>query len=401
VLAQVSESRGDPGGTRVALGQARMSTLRAVVLVVTGLLASACDRDAPASAAEPEPPHERPEPIEAKVRVRVEPASQAPLGDAGALTGIVEPYASVIVAAETSARVTGRAIERGDRVEADALLFELDGSRARIEYQRAQASVEARSTDVAQAERDRNRSATLHQREGISAAAHDRSVHASEAATSAEELARLSKRAAARGLRDAKIRAPFAGEIAEFHAELGDFVRPGSPVATLVDLSRVRLRVGLTAAELELVAVDDQLEVQFDDLGGRRFVATLRSISPLADPRTGTYAAELWLDNPDGKLRQGMIGRVELGDDADRRAGRSESLTILRAAVVRREAGFAVWVVEEVDGQTRVSARSLTLGRSGPERVAVLDGLKPGDRVVTDGMFALREGAAVSIETQH
>src|SRR5690606_3349020 len=116
------------------------------------------------------------------------PAAIAPLGDAGELTGIVEPHASVIVSAETNARVTARLIERGDRVQADQLLFELDGSRARIEYQRAQASVDARASDAAQAERERSRSATLHEREGISAAAHDRILHASEAAAAAEEL---------------------------------------------------------------------------------------------------------------------------------------------------------------------------------------------------------------------
>jgi len=361
-------------------------------LAIVGLLLTACDREPPDPV--PDPVSERPEPIEARVRVQVEAASTAPLDDAGELTGIVEPFASVIVAAETAARVTSRAIERGDRVEADQLLFTLDGSRAWIEYERAQASVEARRSDTTQAERERSRSATLHQREGISAAAHERSVHASEAAAAAEQLAAVSKRAAARGLRDAKIRAPFAGTIAELHAELGDFVRVGTPVATLVDLSRVRLRVGLTAAELDRVGIGDQLEVEFADLGGRRLTAELHSISPLSDPRTGTYATELWLDNPDQRLRQGMIGRLELGGDR----GRDDPLTIPRGAVVRRADGYSVWVVEELDGQPRVHARTLTLGRAGAERVAVLAGLAPGERVVTEGMFALREGAAVEVE---
>lgn len=362
------------------------------VLALAGLLVTACERQAPAAA--PEPASERPQAIEARVRVRVEAAESTPLDDAGELTGVVEPYASVIVAAETAARVTSRAIERGDAVEADALLYTLDGSRAWIEYERAQASVDARQSDTAQAERERNRSATLHQREGISAAAHDRSVHASEAAASAEQIAQLSKRAAARSLRDAKIRAPFAGTIAEFHVEIGDFVRVGTPVATLVDLSRVRLRVGLTAAELDRLSIGDPLDVEFADLGGRRLAAELHSISPLADPRTGLYTAELWLDNPDHKLRQGMIGRVSLGGDHDG----EQPLTIPRAAVVRRGSGYAVWVIEELDGQPRVRARALTLGRAGAERVAVLDGLASGERIVTDGMFALREGAAVEIE---
>lgn len=388
-LRRVAPSWGH--GTRVAL-RLLVTSSGSAVLLLLGLLTTACDREAPA--APPNAVSERPEPIEARVRVRIEQASSAPLGDAGELTGIVEPQASVIVSAETAARVTARLIERGDAVEAEQLLFELDGSRAWIEYERAQASVAARQSDTTQAERERSRSATLHEREGISAAAHDRTIHASEAAASAQELARLSKRAASRGLRDAKIRAPFAGTIAEFHAELGDFVRVGTPVATLVDLSRVRLRVGLTAAELELVSVGDRLDVEFTDLGGRRLSAELRSVSPLADPRTGTYAAELWLDNPEQKLRQGMIARVDLGADE----ARADQLTIPRAAVIRRDNGYAVWVVEDVDDQPRVRARKLTLGRSGADRVAVLDGLAAGERVVTEGMFALRQDAAVTIE---
>ena len=376
----------------------------ASALVLLGLAPlGGCDRSEPANAASPEGPP--PAPIEARVRVRIEAAEATPVGDAGELTGVVEPWAAVTVAAETSARVTRRAIERGDQVEADALLFALDGSRARIAYQQAEASVDARAKDLAQAERDLGRTSTLHQREGVSAAALDRSVHASEAAASATELAQINKRAAARGLRDAKILAPFAGEVAELHAEVGDFLRVGAPVATVVDRTRVRLRVGLTAAELDLVAVGDRFAVEFDDLGGRRLDAELRSVSPLADARTGTYAAELWLDNPQLELRQGMIGRVELGAATGVAEPSSPPLSIPRAAVVRRRDGYAVWVLEPVTtdatgptNERRVQPRAVTLGRTGPDRVAVLDGLAPGDEVVVDGMFALREGAAVVVE---
>lgn len=357
------------------------------------LLLFACD---PTPEVEASPPAEAPAPIEARVRVRVEAVQARALADAGELTGVVEPFARVVIKAETAARVQARHIERGDRVEADALLFTLDDSRARIEVRRAQATVAAREGDAAQAELERRRSATLHEREGISAAAHDRSRHAAESAAAAAQLAEISQRAAARSLRDARVRAPFAGLVAEFHVEHGDYVAPGTPVATLVDLSRVRLRVGLTAEELELVEIGARVPVSFSDLGGRTIEAELRSVSPLVDPRTGTYAAELWLDNADGRLRQGMLGRVAFG-----RAVQAESsapLTIPRAAVLRRGGDFAVWVIDPSNDPPRVSARTLVLGRADQDRVAVLDGLAPGERVVVEGVFALREGAAVDVE---
>jgi RND family efflux transporter MFP subunit len=354
---------------------------------------TACDATPTVEAAAPTEP---PEPIEARVRVQVEAARVQPLADIGELTGVVEPFASVVVKAETAARIEARHIERGEQVEAGALLYTLDDSRARIEYRRAKASIDARHSDVEQAKRELDRAGQLLAREGISAAAHDRTQAAANSASAAEELASLSARAASRGLRDARIQAPFNALVAEFHADLGDFVGPGTPVATLVDLSRVRLRVGLTAGELELAQIGAIVPVSFSELGGHTIEAELRSISPLIDPRTGTYAAELWLDNPDRKLRQGMLGRVELsraGLEAD------AQLTIPRAAVIRREGSFAVWVIAEHGEPARVEARTLLLGRAAGERVIVREGLRAGEQVVVEGVFALREGAAVVIES--
>jgi RND family efflux transporter MFP subunit len=372
-----------------------MSTRISLLFIPWIGLLLACDGTPTVEAAAPT---EAPEPIEARVRVRVEAARAEPLAELGELTGVVEPFASVVIKAETAARIEARHIERGAQVEPGALLYTLDGSRMRIEYQRAKASIGARHDDVEQAQRELDRAAQLLSREGISAAAHDRTQSAAKSAATAEQLAELSARAASRGLRDAKILAPFAGLVAEFHAELGDFVGPGSPVATLVDLSRVRLRVGLTASELELAQIGARVPVSFSELGGLTIEAELRSISPLVDPRTGTYAAELWLDNPEHELRQGMLGRVELG----RAGGKPDAqLTIPRAAVIRRAGSFAVWVIAEHEhgAPARVEARTLVLGRAAGERVIVREGLRPGEQVVVEGVFALREGAAVVIES--
>src|SRR5262245_30026132 len=110
---------------------------------------TACD---PTPSVEAAPPSEAPEPIEARVRVRVEAARVQPLAEVGELTGVVEPFASVVVKAEVAARIQARHIERGERVDAGALLYLLDDSRARIEYRRAKASVDARQNDVEQAQ---------------------------------------------------------------------------------------------------------------------------------------------------------------------------------------------------------------------------------------------------------
>jgi membrane fusion protein (multidrug efflux system) len=336
--------------------------------------------------------------IEPRVRVRAVEAERGRLDEIGDATGIVEPFALARVASETAGRVQARRVDRGSVVEEGTLLVELDASRARIQVRQADATLAARQSDREQAERERTRSDQLRQRESVSAAAYDRSAHLANSAAAAEDIALLGKRAAADALRDAKIAAPFAGTIADFHVEIGEFVGPGTPVVTLVDLTRVRLQVGVTAAEAGDLRVGDRLDVQFSELGGRTLSGELHSVSPLADPRSGTYTAELWLDNPEGLLRQGMIGRVSLRPtNARTDVPAFEPLLVPRAAVLRREGVFSVWVV--ADGHAE--AVEVALGRADDRRVEVLDGLAPGDWVVIDGGFALREGAAVELEQAH
>lgn len=372
----------------------RVTTL--VFLSLT-LAATACDS---AESAKPIPSAEPDAAaIEPRVRVRAVEAERGRLDELGDATGIVEPFALARVAAETSGRVKVRRVDRGSAVEEGTLLVELDASRAQIQVRQADATLSARQSDREQAERERLRSEQLRLRESVSSAAYDRSAHQATSAAAAESIAVLGKRAAADALRDAKITAPFAGTIADFHVELGEFVGPGTPVVTLVDLTRVRLNVGVTAAEATDLRVGDQLDIQFSELGGRTLSGELHSVSPLADPRSGTYTAELWLDNPDGLLRQGMIGRVGLhptNAPADTTAA-FEPLLVPRAAVLRRQGEFNVWVV--VDGHAH--ARKVALGRADDRRVEVLDGLAAGDWVVIEGGFALREDAAVDLEAAH
>ena len=372
----------------------RVPTL--LVLLSLTLALNACDS---AESAKPIPSAEPDAAaIEARVRVRAIEAERGRLDELGEATGVVEPFALARVAAETSGRVNVRRVDRGDAVEAGTLLVELDASRARIQVRQADATLSARQSDREQAELERKRSEQLRQRESVSIAAYDRTAHQASSAAAAEDLALLSKRAATDLLRDAKISAPFAGTIADFHVEIGEFVGPGSPVVTLVDLTRVRLHVGVTAAEASDLRVGDRLTVQFSELGGRTLSGELHSVSPLSDPRSGTYTAELWLDNPEGLLRQGMIGRVSLRpSDAVANASSFEPILIPRAAVLRREGEFAVWVVIEGHAQ----AREVALGRADDRRVEVLDGLAAGDWVVLEGGFALREGAPVDLEPAH
>jgi multidrug efflux pump subunit AcrA (membrane-fusion protein) len=112
----------------------------------------------------------------------------------------------------------------------------------------------------------------------------------------------------------------------------------------------------------------------------------------MADPKTGTYPVELWLDNAERRIREGMVGQLELPTPE------SASSVIAPRAAILRKGGLAVYVVEERDGQARAVARPVRTGRAQGDLIELLEGVDAGERVVVEGQFALVDGASVFVD---
>jgi len=172
-------------------------------------------------------------------------------------------------------------------------------------------------------------------------------------------------------------------------ADVGDYLSPGAPIAVLVDLSRARVRAGVTAAEARSLEEDVDVTVVFEDLGASEMRGTIRSVGRLAAPAPGTYTVEIWVDDPAGDLRDGMVASVLLPQ-----ATRDPQPVVPRAALIRRQGLISLFVIE--DGIAH--ARNVRVGRSNSELVEILEGVEVGDSVVVAGLFALRAGAPVRVE---
>ena len=198
---------------------------------------------------------------------------------------------------------------------------------------------------------------------------------------------------ARRNLADTRISAPFAGSVDSIAVDVGDFVSAGTPVAVLVDLARVRIMGSVTAGEAARLIPGTNARVTFRDLGGQIFEARLESVARVASPTDGTYAIELHMDDPTGRLRDGLVATVELPD-----ADASPRLVTRRAALLRRNGHPEVFVIEGEGTSAIAKSRRVRTGRSAGEWIEILDGLGEGERVVWDGHFALGDGIAVVID---
>jgi RND family efflux transporter MFP subunit len=329
---------------------------------------------------------------ETAVRVRVFPASAEALNDRVELTGVAAPLRKATVAAEVPGRITGRRVEVGKKVKKGAILYRIDGERIRIDLQQATVSKTARSTDMAFAETEMKRAEELVASRAAPEQALDQARYNMDRARDGLALAKAAEARANKALRDTKVRSPFAGRVSRYFAEEGDYVGPGAPLVTIVDLSQVRVTVGVTAKAAGRIEPGKIARVFFESLGGLERQARIASVAPALDPQNGTYPVELMVDNSDAEILSGMVARIAFGFDS------SNELVVPREAIVRIGGEPHLFVVQTKGDDKVALLRRVRLGAMSTGMVEVVSGIEDGDLVVMEGQFALRDGDRVSVE---
>ena len=189
-------------------------------------------------------------------------------------------------------------------------------------------------------------------------------------------------------LDDATIRAPFAGVAGVRNVNVGDYLAVGGPVVTVVDLDPLEITFRLPEKHRSRVSTGQPVAVRVDAAPNEVFAGTASFIAPQVDPETRTFQVKAAIRNPQGRLSPGMFARVELVTEVHENA-----VTVPWESVVQTENDAYVYVVEgEVARKVPVE-----LGQTTSEWAEVLGtGLVAGARVVLEGKFALRDGAAVT-----
>lgn len=302
--------------------------------------------------------------------------------------GSVDAFENVQVTARVAGVALGVHFKEGDAVKKDALLVEIEPERYQLAVASAKATLDRAEAARAEAERESERVAKL-QAEGI-ASSMDVSTWQTKLATArAEEAAaRAALGVASLNLREARLRAPFAGIIQTKTVQTGQYVQPGTVLATLIQREPLLLRFKVAdteAAQLTL-GMEARFKVKDDD---RTYKAKLTHIAGAAEPssRMVPVIAEI-LPGGEG-LRPGTFAEVTVPIDS------SENAVVAPQTAIRpSERGFLAYVVEGDVARERV----LSLGMRTPDGlVEVRRGLNAGEQLVVRGAEALKEGIKVRI----
>jgi membrane fusion protein (multidrug efflux system) len=191
------------------------------------------------------------------------------------------------------------------------------------------------------------------------------------------------------------IRAPFAGRLGIRQVNLGQYLDAGKPIVSLQSLAPIHADFSLPQQELARLSTGMKVRLHIDAYPGRNFEGALTAITPDLDQATRSIGLQATLDNHDQLLHPGMFAQVEVLLPEQKKV-----MVIPLTSVLSSPYGDSVYVIEsnsEGNGKTEttVKQRFVRLGPARGDFLSVESGLKPDDRIVSSGLFKLRNGMAV------
>jgi RND family efflux transporter MFP subunit len=197
-------------------------------------------------------------------------------------------------------------------------------------------------------------------------------------------------------LQDTSLKSPLTGVVLKKSIEKGTLVSAGTTGFVVADTSSVKVVFGVADMALPEMQLGRTLNVESETMPGREFRGQITSVFPAADPKSRVFNVEVTIANPDYLLRPNMIVSLRVGT---RHATTAQPVVPLNAVIKSRSKanGYAVMVVTEEGGHQLARLREVKLGESFGNAVAVTEGLKPGDRVITTGGTMVNDGDQVKV----
>jgi RND family efflux transporter MFP subunit len=312
--------------------------------------------------------------ISTDVPVSVIVAQKQRLASSVSLAGSINASNDVNVISETQGSVRQVHLKVGDIVQAGTVLVEVEDHIPRSNLSTAEISYQ-------KAKRDFERSETLFQENSISRAQLDGARLAMQAAGNQFEIAQ-------RQLENTKIKTPIAGTVNARLVDVGTMVQPGMPIANIVDITTLKVRVNVSEQEAFRLKTGDPVDISTDVYPGQKFQARVDNIASKAD-EAHTYPVEIKLvNNARYPLRAGMFCRIAFTSITA-----TDALAIPRVALVGSVKSAEVFLVRNGIGYLR----QIVVGKQTNEYLEVLNGLSEGDTVVASGQNNLVDKTRVII----
>lgn len=306
--------------------------------------------------------------------------------------GDLEASDRALLRAEVAGSVAEISFQEGSVVQKDEVLVRVDDAKVRAEIRNLQARIEQLQVRLGFQEKTLARNRSLLKKKAIPQHQFDQLATEVEEAKLAISQAQASLARQRDLLTDTVIRAPFAGVVGAKNLSIGDYLKAGDPVVEVVVLDPLEIAFQVPERYKPNLSQGQKVGLRVVSAPDKRFEGDIFFVSPTVDVKTRSFLVKARVANPDHQLNPGMFARVSLIT-----AVHPNAKVVPWDSIIQTETETFLYRVEQGKAHKTV----VELGKVTPQWAEVLEpDLKPGEKVILEGKYAVQDGAAVAPKAQ-
>ncbi|MBL4559368.1 MAG: efflux RND transporter periplasmic adaptor subunit [Labilibaculum sp.] len=288
-------------------------------------------------------------------------------------TGFLESETDLVVLSETRGTIKAIYKNKGNYVSAGEVI-------ARVDDELLEAQLSATKAAYEQVQKEEKRFAKLLAENAVPSQQYEE-IKLNLETTRAQYIT------ARRQLEDTKIKAPVSGYIEEKFIEIGQFIGSGDEICNIIDPKNLKLKIFISEHNYKNIKLGQKIEINSSVYPENQFEGKVSFLSKKAGAGN-SFDAEIKIKNTQNLLKPGMFVSANIMSEHD-----DEGIYIPRKAVNGSLKDACVYTI--VKGKAVV--RKITIGNAIDKQVQVLNGLKPGDKLIVEGNYSIFDGAVIKV----
>lgn len=302
--------------------------------------------------------------------------------------GTLNPHEKVVVSSEIEGKLTSVMADAGTVVKKGMLLVRIDDKDLSLEVEKSQAGLRQAEVTLSNTRLEFERKKSLFEDKLITTQQFDDVLMRLALSEAELKKAETALSIARQRLSKTKIISPISGIIEDKMVSMGDYVRPGTGLFTVVQTDPIRLNFTVPEKDIARLRLGQEVIFSIDAIHGNELKGRLSIIYPSLDEKTRTLKVEARVSNPEGVLKPGLFARVMLYTGKAK-----DALLIPATALLYEEDRTKVFVVED----EKAKQRHVKIGQRHGDLIEVLEGIGKDDKVITVGQQALMDGLKVNV----
>ena len=318
--------------------------------------------------------------------VETETVGKTAIASGFSYSGKAAPSKEVSVVPTVPGKVINFNYDVGDTVREGAVLFSVDSADLQNNLRSLEANYHVAELNLNNTKNTYENNKILFDEEIISQTEFDQIKLGYETAEANLTATQIQIDNLKKNIADCTVTSPMSGVIAQRGVERGGFASQAAPAYTVMDLSTIKVEVGVCEQVVNTIAIGDEVAVKMTAVSAEPLTGRVSTISPSAG-QTGTYTVKIELNNQDGAIKAGMLAEVSFTMEQS-----EEAFVLPRNAVLTKDGETYVYILE---GNT-VKKTPVETGIETGETIEIKSGLSEGMEVVTKGQTYISDGEEVN-----